>query len=244
MTAQTVPTGRAVERALKFTHQVTPAQAKERLVTLEKVVQRIRSDKDNLLPIEVAAAPLLDESIDKIMDEYLAMKSIANSNLKYDIFDLQPLTWRNTHGFPQLVPFNLYNPNFHMTVTFRWDASKLARAIEPNLPQELAGYYDDVFERLDQRARRNQATISLTTQFKGMLPEDVKAKIAEADGKLRYLHMVAEVENWGVRETAVPRPGDPLVIGYDGACWRLVADFDLTDLEKSIKDRYTIPVRD
>src|SRR5260370_10825538 len=117
--------------------------------------------------------------------------------------------------------------------------------VTPELPEPLAKLY-----KTNLPPRQNQyESVSYTSTFRGVIPADVRKAIAEAlplfatnytgrakklaGGKQSNIFIVAEA-SWATK-TVIHKP-DPLVVGWDGNRLRLIAHFDLTNLERYIKN--------
>ncbi len=79
--------------------------------------------------------------------------------------------------------------------------------------------------------------ISLTSKLKTVIPDDVKQKIQEAREDFKNeIYIIAEA-NW---EGSVQlQPKDPLVVGWDGHNFWLIAVYDPTTIEKYIADEFS-----
>ena len=105
----------------------------------------------------------------------------------------------------------------------------------PELPEAIASCYEDVLKTLRQRASKRQKSVKLSCRFEGLIPDDVKQKIAEARGSFKEMFLIAEPKGFEINETAIVAPKrDPLVVGFDGTKLWLIADFETTPVEEAM----------
>ena len=90
-------------------------------------------------------------------------------------------------------------------------------------------------------------TVSIGASLGGMIPSEVREKIQLAIRQqfFQEIFILAEVQKWAKTVTRVRMPvriaiGDPLVVGYDGHIFWLIAAFDTTSLEQHIADNYAV----
>lgn len=171
----------------------------------------------------------------------------------YPLFSLEPLKWRNKDGFPRLAVFTLDSPTTEFAVVAGREGyytRKLKwRQERPPLPKAMLACYADVMALLAERAKTKKKSVRLSAEFMSFIPSDVKARIAEARPNFKQLFVIAEVPKWTVTERNAPKPrprptADPLVVGFDGVSFWLVAAFDATPLERYIEDEWCVePLR-
>lgn len=234
-----------VKAALNLCIPATPRQIALAASKRDKIISEhasLQKKWDQLLPIERAIVPELREKV-------LQAKSLDKLE-KYPLFQLDCLKWRNKSGAPLLAVFNLESPVFKISVVGKrrraWRPIKWQKKISPSLPAVLQACYADVITRLGgvartaPKARRVvQANVSIETKFNGLIPDDVRQKIVECKKEFKQIFIVAEAAKYKLTEKVVtapkPRPNlDPLVVGYDGTNFWLIAAFDMTPLEEYI----------
>lgn len=168
--------------------------------------------------------------------EYLEASKLQYKQLKYKIFDLEPLKWRNEKGFPRLAVFDIdAEPHFEIRVyngghqiTFK------------GLPKEVKQCFLETVNYL-ARIKELDKTISIRAEFKGFIPQDVRKEIAlvERLQLFKEIYIIADVSEWEIDETATPNK-DPLVVGYDGKFYWLIASFDTTSIEEYIRAEFCV----
>jgi hypothetical protein len=84
---------------------------------------------------------------------------------------------------------------------------------------------------------RTESPKTIRATFAGLIPADVKREIqyAKGLGVFEEIFILAEVTDWKVE---VSRQGDPLVVGFDGRNFWLIATFDTTTLERYVYDEF------
>ncbi|MBI4142543.1 hypothetical protein HY480_01565 [Candidatus Uhrbacteria bacterium] len=180
-----------------------------------------------LLPIEQPAAlRVLDRQIAVLKGESLGFQRIPLDKLR------RVLGWRNDDGMPTLAPFSVERDTFEFRID-QWNRG----GINVGLPPPLGRCYDDVYALLRKRKNgRGNVEIRATARFDGVIPDDVRRMIVGVKEQLKDIRILAEVEHWKIKETELPMlNADPLVIGYDGEEFWLLAAFDITPLEEAVR---------
>ncbi len=195
---------------------------------LKRIRAYRKTASEALLPIEKPAAlRALDHQIAAIEGGSTGFQRIPLDKL------LQVLGWRNEDGMPTLAPFSVQSDTFEFFVG-QWNNGE----IRPRLPLPLRGCYDDVLALLRRRRNNRGGNVELhaTARFDGVIPDDVRTIIARAQQQFKDIRILAEVERWKIEETELPAlNADPLVIGYDGEEFWLLAAFDITPLEEAVR---------
>lgn len=185
-----------------------------------------------LLPIEQPAVlPAVDAHL----------KMLERTSEGYRPFPLdrlqEVLRWRNPDGWPTIAPFSIESPKFELAVhpSGGWDRDGIHRIIAPKLPPPLHECYEDVLETLGRRTS-NWKSVHLAVTFTGVLPPEVRATIIAAKRQFERVLVLAEVDHWQIEEREIPAIStDPLVVGFDGEHFWLIAAFDLTPIEEAIR---------
>lgn len=235
-----------IEQALQHVRPVNPKLAQTSLTEVEPAIQRVIQLRNGLYPVESDAVGTIDQILTSLAQRQQQLAAIVNGEVAYPVFDPRPLSWRNKKGFPTLAPFSIYHPMLEFRVVGRrksWDIA-YTRETTPDLPEPLICHYNDVFSTLEKVAKQRESTVKLNARFKGIIPTSVKDEIATAQEHLNYIYVIAEVDDWQVDVIAIPQIRDPLVIGFDGANWRLIATFDLTPVENYIYREFCISLTD
>lgn len=214
---------------------VTPEalRARPRPEEAQRHVARLREFRNHadewLLPIERPATLRgIDAQLTALDAELREFRRVPIDPLR------EVLQWRNAEGFPVLAPFSVTSDQFSLTVRPR--NSGFPREIKPWLPAPLHDCYEDVFALLENRPRRGGVELQASVRFTGTIPPDVRQTIQRAQQRFKDIRIVAEVDRWQIEEHQLPSlREDPLVIGYDGTEFWLLATFDLTPLEEAVR---------
>lgn len=179
-----------------------------------------------LLPIEqVSMTRALDLQIVALENGLAGFKRVPLEKLR------EVLKWRNKDGWPT---FALFSPE-RVNVFFKSSWSE-GEVLIPFVPTPLAGCYSDIFRKLQDRRGNRNVVVWASVDFSGIIPAEVRAIIKRSERLFTSIHIVAEVAQWKLEETELPRLNtDPLVIGYDGNEFWLLATFDLTPLEEAVR---------
>lgn len=208
----------------------------QRVPGLHRQLQRLKRFRGQveaeLLSIErPAVVPVVDARL-KVLER------AAEGYRPFPLNRLQEvLRWRNPDGWPTIAPFSIDSPRFEFAVhpSGGWDRGEVRRVIHPALPPPLRECHGDVFEKLGRR-KSAWRSIHLAVTFTGVLPPEVRATIIAAKRQFEQILMLAEVDHWQIEEREVPAiRTDPLVVGFDGQDFWLIAAFDLTPIEEAIR---------
>jgi hypothetical protein len=161
---------------------------------------------------------------------------LAKHNRAYPPISLAALReYRTKEGWPTFAIFSLHWPEFKMVATATgW--SRVARGevvFTPELPDAIANCYQDIGQNLLQRSQRVGGRVTLAAEFSGLIPNEVKDKIADAQPIFKEIFVIAEPKRWSLTEPA-RIPADPLVVGWDGEGLYLIAEFDTTPVEEAL----------
>lgn len=203
-----------------------------------KETEQLISKLIPLLPVEKGRLPSLNAQ--KLEIEKKIKRNQIAQNARYKIFDLEPLKWRDQIGFPRLVIFDVRFPNYKIWCNCFYGCEFFH--LEPDFPQAIEKCYDDVLEILRAVARKEynkerekqpnieSCTVGLYTQFSGIIPQKIRDEITKAYELFESIFIVADIPKWEFNKS-VSVGKDPLVIGFDGEKFWLIAAFDLTPLE-------------
>lgn len=231
-----------IKAAIRLSRRVGESEINNLSVERENAVEgltRIGELQSKLLPVERGMIPAIRLEKEAITKRIKQLESFEKLN-RYAVFSLEPLTWRNKQGFPRLAVFSLESANFEIAAVGgynRWGGGgrRWRGQISPKLPKEMMTCYKDVLDKLTKLGRETKKTIRLRTQFGMLIPESVREEISRVRGEFKQIFIVAEAPRWDLKRIAIPKPVDPLVVGYDGICYWLIAAFDPTPLEEYIK---------
>lgn len=246
----------AIERAVALAERIPPAEIKRssrQLVLVSTQVERGSALLDNLLGIEEASKPRVENGLAVLKREQVELQNRVTFGTKYHLLSMEPLTWRDKNGWPRLIVFSLDSPHFEISVSARstddWRNLRFSTKMFPTLPDQIVACYSDVQKILRKKAgaRHKAKTLStydtgnvkvavkLSCRFEGIIPDDVKGKIAEARGSFKEIFLVAEPTGFEINITAIVVPKrDPLVVGFDGKQLWLIADFETTPIEEAM----------
>ncbi|MBI4434027.1 hypothetical protein HY632_04590 [Candidatus Uhrbacteria bacterium] len=219
-------------RVLGIPAERRPLPTRSQVTTqLERLRQFKRTAHDRLLPIEQPAAlRSVDMQIAALESGVAGFTRVPTEKLR------EVLQWRNDAGLPVLAPFSVASPACTFVVQSLGNGNFL-RQFSPSLPMPLQSCYDDVFAKLEARRSRGR-DIQCSVSFSGTIPADVRAIIMNAQRfRLNDIRILAEVDRWQIeeRESSSLRV-DPIVIGFDGNDFWLLATFDLTPLESFVQE--------
>ena len=91
-----------------------------------------------------------------------------------------------------------------------------------------------------------ESTAFISQSFAGLLPTEVRGKIRQAVANwkfdLNYIFLICEAQKWveGKEIHEVPKPADPLVVGWhpEAKHFFLLADFDIVPIEEYVKREF------
>ena len=72
----------------------------------------------------------------------------------------------------------------------------------------------------------------------GVIPPEIKAQVVKARSQFPDVFLVTESPGWNVTRQVINH--DPLIVGWDGVDFWLIAKFDTTSLEKHIADSWAV----
>ncbi len=204
-------------------------------------LSKIDQLRSSLLPVEKSILPIVNAKMTEIANRIKKLDSFGKLN-QYSLFSLESLTWRDGDGFPRLAVFSIESPSFELAVIGRRRDGRIAwsKKINPRIPKDMMNCYGDIFGKLSEIARQTQKTIRLRAQFGMLIPKSVKDKIAQVRGQFKEIFIIAEAPHWDLALTSPSPQRDPLVVGYDGANYWLIAWFDPTTLEEYIKSEFCV----
>ena len=234
------PVQYALAQARRFSEADIQA-AEHTTATINTRIAGLQQLQKQLLPFERAMQPHIAEEI-KNLEAQRAQASALNTFGKLALFNVEVLKLRNPEGNPRLAVFSLDNPVFELKSerrgSYAWTGGfggyRTHTRVSPRIPEQLAKQYDDVLKRIKVLSRSKRKSVSLKTQFSGLIPDDARPKIAEAKKLFKQVFIVAEATTWETKLTEVPKPvpRDPIILGFDGTtCW-IYHSFNTTSLEK------------
>jgi hypothetical protein len=213
--------------------------------TAVETLNRIDQLQSSLLPVEHGLLPAIRSKKIEAAKRVRQLESLDKLN-QYPVFSLEPLSWRNKEGFPRLAVFSLESPDLEFAVVgsysrVDWRLKRRWRQkVSPKLPQGMMDCYKDVLDKLSAIAKETKKTARLRAQFGMLIPQAIKTEIARVRGEFKEIFIIAEAPRWDLKLTAIPKPKDPLVVGYDGVNYWLIAAFDPTPLENYIKAEFCV----
>ncbi len=215
------------------------------LQTAQDTISVQKEMMKGLLGIERRAQQKLKANIQSIQENTRRIEPFTALAEKYSRLSLQPLKLRDQSGWPKLVVFSLEASRFSLgcvCTTDGWSgsASFRRRVMPAKLPSKIVECYDDVLRKLAQMSRSAGRSVSITCEFDGIIPADVKVKILESKKDFQQIFIIAESTGFVVEQkapTIIQR--DPIVAGFDGNDLWLIADFDTTPVEEGMI--FTVP---
>ncbi len=234
------PVHAAISMARKTTTALTPEEARTQLTKKRQEILKFESLRGDLLSIEHDSKSSLAEKIKVLQQDIKALcAQLTPLPATLPIFDLSCLTWRDERGFPRLVPFAIDSNKvaFGVKATrVRWTGELRTRSYTiPSLPSVLGNLYNDVNATL-RGMRKAGKSIEIAAVFGGAIPDNVRDLIQGAKDVFEDLYIIAEVRDWKVTERNAPAlrsvKGDPILIGFDGENYRMIAAFDVTSVEQ------------
>ncbi len=235
-------------RLLQSVPQTRVEQAAKQLVTVVSSIAAMNDVAKNLIGCEKAELPEIRRKLTELKTREKQLKSMTDPTLVgMPIFSLVPLTWRRKDGMPYLAVFSIDSEKFEIAMVgerrYRADrgGSELSwqRTFNPKLSKDVLACYADVVEAVAKKARSSRKTTRLRAEFRGMMPTTVKQRIKEVKPLFQEIFIVTEVSDWKMETSPIPAPPkdpDPLVVGFDGTSYRLIAKFDTTSIEEAAAD--------
>lgn len=206
------------------------------------VLANLEQLEANLLPVERGMMPMVISAKKQAVQRVKQFESLDKLN-QYPVFNLEPLTWRDKNGLPRLAVFNTASPNFELAIIGDQNYGRIRwlQETNPELPIDMLECFKDILTKLKETAKKNRKTLRLRAQYAGLIPPAIKKKILKATKEFQAIYIIAEIDQWDFEQIAIPRPNkDPLVVGYDGINYWLIAAFNPTRLEELIKAKYSI----
>lgn len=232
MLAREETTDRPVTRALTLlglTQEKVRARPDRRKV--EDQFTRAREFRDrtqrDLLPLERPAVEReLDHRLAALRVGALPFRKIPLAKLQ------EVLSWRDVETkLPVLAPFSTQSDRFSLMVD-EWGRGWP----RPGLPTPLVHVYADVYKLLNERRANRRVEVECKAMFQGLLPDDVRRMVMGVQRHFQDIRVLAEVDHWQIEEHERPAlSDDPLVIGWDGTDFYLLAAFDLTPAEAAVE---------
>ena len=230
-----------IKAATRFCRRATAEEIENASFERENsvgVLSRIDQLQSALFPVERGLLPMIRSKRTEVAKRVRQFESL-NKLSQYAVFSLESLKWRDRQGLPRLAVFSLESPDFELAVVGHRDSwsgnRRWKQVVNPKLPEGMMACYKDVLGKLSEMAKRTKKTTRLRGQFGALIPPVIKEKIVQVRDEFKEIFIVAEAPRWDLKQTAIPRPDkDPLVIGYDGVNYWLIAAFDSTPLEEYI----------
>jgi hypothetical protein len=156
--------------------------------------------------------------------------------------------FRTIDGWPAIAIFSLSHPRFEISLkaaTYRstGDDGRKPRDLvkfTPDLPPAIADCFEDVVLKLGSYVRRDytghsrmDGPLVLAAEYTGLIPFDIKEKIAKAKPHFSEIFILAEPIDWNLKKPAL-LPADPIVVGWDGKGLYFIAEYDTTPVEDAL----------
>jgi hypothetical protein len=91
----------------------------------------------------------------------------------------------------------------------------------------------DTVIRDEDGYNRMHGPLVLAAEYTGLIPFDVKDKIAKAKPLFSEIFILAEPIGWSLTKPAI-LPADPIVVGWDGKGLYFIAEYDTTPVEDAL----------
>lgn len=224
------------------------ARAHAELDAVERRTAMLIATAEAALPIERDGKQRVEQEIARLRDRGAELLGTINRP-DYQRMPTNALRaaleLRTAKGLPRLALFSVRHGDLVLSSErkqqFAGGPDWVSR-VEPSLPKPLEACYADVTEHLVEQSLASNTEANkrkqyrLIATFTGIVPADVRRRIAVAKRVFTSVHILAEVAAWKCEEREVPElKPDPLVVGFDGEHFWLVASFDLTPLERAIE---------
>jgi hypothetical protein len=156
--------------------------------------------------------------------------------------------FRTREGWPAIAIFSLNHPRFEISLkaaAYRpsWSTKRAHMdtvKFTPDLPPALADCFEDVVLKLSSRVIRDfdgysrmEGPLVLAAEYTGLIPFDVKDKIAKAKPHFTEIFILAEPTGWDLKTPAI-LPADPIVVGWDGKGLYFITEYDTTPVEDAL----------
>jgi len=239
----------AIQEYLNTARTVSPQQLESKHARIEEInvqIRRLHEARGRLFGLEQHAATALLARRTELMREVGQLKALAVYG-EYPCLGVEALTWRGDKGWPRIALLGLDSPKttlgVHRTRGYSGDLQYHVKT-SPALPPALLACYKDVFDKLRAQAKAAKKSVYLVSEFTGIIPEATRDKIAKAKDKFKTVFVAAEAKKWDVvqKPTTVVRPhnADPLVLGWDGNNLWVIDHFDMTSVERYLKNEFTV----
>lgn len=240
----------AIRETVALAERISPPDLNAHSQKVDQAQARINHIESllvGLLGVEAEARWTLESHLREAQNYYRLLKKESEQLEKlqkigsvYQRLSLEPLTWRDTQGFPKLVVFTLASPFFCLEARPNNNFAKpeYDLSVVPNLPQNIKTQYKDVLQLLATQCPARKG-LRLTCRFEGLIPREARQRIKEARGLFgNEIFIVAEPGSFTLNEINPLPKGDPLIVGYDPSAdpdglW-LIADFDTTPVEEAM----------
>ena len=232
----------------------------------EKERTRLVHFKRNLLPLEDANGTenYLGQNLERV-NRLRSQQVITKVHEgRYQLLDPVVFDIRDTKGMPRLMPFRLSNPEagfvYQTMITaggFRNQVNQVISTCNmyPSFPIHIEEHYLDVLTHVKKLAESRSGTFTLSsgvaqnrqtvnfqmlTKFGGFIPEEIKWEMVRAwtSRLFQSIFIVSEVRDWRENVVITSLQGDPLVVGYDGYQFWLIAVFNTTTLEEYVTNEF------
>lgn len=200
------------------------------LIEIQEQILLLMKSRRELFKVEQPTKKQLTVEINNLKAKRKEVQLLLRRD--YPVFSIECLSWRDRDGYPLLAVFDLNDPKSEIGVVRRgWAKNFWYTRVQRPWVDEIDRCFKDVYELLETMARKARKSIRLRTIFSGVIPQAVRQEIAVMRDSFTNIFIIAEVDKWDLVKTATIRRGDPLVIGYEGGKFFLIAAFDTTPLE-------------
>jgi hypothetical protein len=193
------------------------------LKRLKNEIKILQNKRSSLLPVEQEYISKLTGMIreKEIKCHQIEDERKLKEYRKLDINILKILGGKSGH--PRFAPFPIDSSKFSTEYPSTWVGTQGWKTYE------LMSFMKDLYRPLLKEV--SERVIHLSVDFKGIIPKEIKDKLPAWQGEFKEVFFIADVtDRWEEKPSLIDY--DPLVVGWTGYDFYLLATFDLTPFEK------------
>ena len=231
-----------LQEAINSARIYLKSEVERELSEVSQIVERLSRLKNNLFGIEESSKGGVAEKLAEVELRKAELEGIIKHSEKYRLLSMEILNWRDGNGWPKLAMFGLESKECALKVHCvpYGDGKSYFREVRPDYTPSVNfpafEIFDDVFKKLAEDPDLVPGKEkSITMEFSGVIPEDVREKILAAKKEFKKIFIIAEAR-W---QEKLELDKDPLVVGWDGANLWLIAAFYPTKFEHHVESEQT-----
>lgn len=232
------------------------ADLESRNQEVRRGILALEEERKTLFGIEIARLAEINESINELNNIAENLKSklehfhwVQDARTKYTCITMEPLTWRDGSGLPQVVTISIDGSKFRLSAV----ATRLyVPEIDPPVPGRIMEHYNDVLPHL---ASTTHGRVLICNFGDRSIPEEVRPLIVEAQSQwfekdntmpgfgivgggqaVSTVFVLGQHNNWVTDVENQLKDENPLVAGWsykDPEHLYIITDFNRTLLNKS-----------